>query len=56
MKNFQHFSLLLFLSGAVTLELIKVLFDSNGYFSNNSNSGIINCRQLCKKSYLSTEI
>ncbi len=40
MKKFSTLFLVSLLSGAVTLGAYKLLFDTNGYFSNHSTSGI----------------
>jgi Do/DeqQ family serine protease len=57
MKKFSTLFLVALLSGVVTLGAYKVLFDNNGYFSNNSNSGITTeANSFGKKVGLSTEI
>ncbi|MDZ4329470.1 MAG: serine protease, partial [Flavobacterium sp.] len=40
MKNFSTLFLVSLLSGVVTLGSYKLLFDTNGYFSNDKNSGV----------------
>ena len=40
MKKFSTLFLVSLLSGAVTLGAYKLLFDTNGYFSNDKNSGV----------------
>lgn len=40
MKKFSTLFLVSLLSGVVTLGAYKLLFDTNGYFSNNRNSGV----------------
>ena len=40
MKKFSTLLLVSLLSGTVTLGAYKVLFDGNGYFSQDKNSGI----------------
>ena len=57
MKKFSTLFLVSLLSGAVTLGAYKLLFDSNGYFSSNNNSGITTASNFQgKKIGLSTEI
>ena len=38
MKRFSNLFLVSLLSGVTTLSAYKLLFDDNGYFSNNKNS------------------
>ena len=38
MKRFSNLFLVSLLSGATTLGAYKLLFDNNGYFSNNKNT------------------
>ena len=40
MKNFSTLFMVSLLSGVVTLGSYKLLFDTNGYFSNDKNSGV----------------
>lgn len=57
MKKFSTLFLVALLSGVVTLGAYKVLFDSNGYFSNSNNSGITTAaNSYGKKVGLSSDI
>ncbi|MEC5165927.1 serine protease Do [Flavobacterium sp. PL11] len=57
MKKFSTLFLVSLLSGAVTLGAYKLLFDTNGYFANNNNSGITTASNFQgKKVGLSAEI
>ena len=57
MKNFSTLLLVSLLSGVVTLGSYKLLFDTNGYFSNDKNSGVTTVSDSYgKKVGLSSEV
>jgi hypothetical protein len=54
-EKFQHFFLVSLLSGVVTLGSYKLLFDTNGYFS-NENGLVTMASNSYGKSGLSTDV